>query len=111
MGRCLRFLLTAILTLALAASGWGLGSPRQATASTMASGPSILRGMNDGCPSCQASPVVAVPVHCGSICPSLIGTLAAATPLDEIGRILPTPAPAERAVGRTTIPDPTPPRS
>lgn len=111
MGRCLRLLLIAVFTLALVASGMAMGASQQVFSASVPSTGSVLRADHGSCPSCSTSSVVAAPSHCASSCPSLIGTRVAGLALDEVTRQLPAPAPGVRAAGRTTIPDPIPPRS
>ncbi len=108
MGRCFSLFLIVVFTLALVAGGMAMGASQQAFP---ASTTSELHADHGGCLSCSASSVAAAPAHCASTCPSLIGTRVAGLALDDVTRQLPAPAPGVRTAGRTTIPDPLPPRS
>ncbi len=110
MARCLRLLLIAVLTLALAAGGMAVGPGAPAAAAP--TGASLAIADHGACPTCQASPVVAAASHhCAASCPGLVGTLPDALVFDRAGRLRPAPAPDAVAAGRSTSPDPIPPRS
>lgn len=110
MARCLRLILIAVLTVALAAGGMivGTGMPAIAAATPGA----VVTADHGACPTCQASPVVAATSHhCAASCPSLIGTVPDGMTFAAGARILPVPAPGRMPTGRGTTPDPIPPRS
>ncbi len=110
MARCLRLLLIAVVTLALAAGGMVVGPG--ATAVAAPTGGSIVIADHGACPTCQAAPVMtATSHHCAASCPSLIGTLPDALVFEGGARPRPVPAPDTIAAGRGTSPDPIPPRS
>lgn len=111
MARCLRVLLTAVLMLALAASGMVIRAGAPAAAATVPLQGSFVVVDHGKCPTCQVSPVVAaITHHCASSCPSLIGTMPDAMTFDVSMRSLPPPGPGVAVTGRLTSPDPIPPR-